>query len=148
MGDDSVAVGQRTQRRGQLERRLVEPSSAVMRDDLGTVSPDTSLMEVIDTYGDRGGSFAVPVADPGYKGLLVLHDLATAMLEHGPESTVRVAMRELPSVAHDAPAIDAARLMNKHDTAAIAVVDNDGKPVGVISTTSLAGLHEAEIGVD
>ena len=79
---------------------------------------------------------------------MVLHDLATAMLENGPESTVREAMRELPSVAHDAPAIDAARLMNKHDTAAIAVIDDDDKPIGVISTTSLAGLNSADIGID
>lgn len=148
MGDDTVAVGQRTERRGQLERRLVEPCSVVMLDDLGTISPETSLMEVIDTYGDRGESFAVPVADPKYCGLLVLHDLATAMLENGPESTVREAMRELPSVADDAPAIDAARLMNKHDTAAIAVIDKAERPVGVISTTSLAGLNSADIGID
>ena len=148
MGDDTVAVGQRTERRGQLERRLLEPSSVVMLDDLGTISPDASLMEVIDAYGDRGESFAVPVADPQYCGLMVLHDLATAMLENGPESTVREAMRELPSVAHDAPAIDAARLMNKHDTAAIAVIDDDDKPIGVISTTSLAGLNSADIGID
>ncbi len=148
MGNDTVALGQRTQRRGQLERRLIEPSSVVMRDDLGTVSPDASLMEVIDTYGDLGESFAVPVADPKYCGLMVLRDLASAMLLNGPESTVREAMRELPSVAADAPAIDAARLMNMHDTAAIAVVDKDGRPVGVISTTSLAGLNSADLGID
>lgn len=148
MGNDTVAVGQRTERRGQLERRLVEPCSVVMMDDLGTVSPETSLLEVIDTYGDRGESFAVPVADPSYCGLMVLHDLASAMLENGPESTVRQAMRELPSVGHDAPAIDAARLMNKHDTAAIAVVDENQRPLGVISTTSLAGLQSADIGID
>ncbi len=148
MGDDTVAVGQRTERRGQLERRLVEPCSVVMLDDLGTVSPNATLLEVIDAHGDRGESFAVPVAAPQYEGLMVLHDLASAMLENGPESTVREAMRELPSVAHDAPAINAARLMNKHDTAAIAVVDNDNRPVGVISTTSLAGLKSADIGID
>lgn len=148
MGDDTVAVGQRTERRGQLERRLVEPCSVVMLDDLGMVSPDATLLKVIDAYGDRGESFAVPVADPQYLGLMVLHDLAAAMLENGPDSTVREAMRELPTVAHDAPAIDAARLMNKHDTAAIAVVDDDGRPVGVISTTSLAGLKSADIGID
>jgi len=148
MGEDTVAVGQRTERRGQLERRLVEPASVVMLDDLGVLPPDAMLLDVIDAYGGRGESFAVPVGGPEYLGLMVLHDLASAMLENGPDSTVREAMRELPAVAHDAPAIDAARLMNKHDTAAIAVIDDDGCPIGVISTTSLAGLGSADIGID
>jgi len=145
MGDDSVSSGQRTERQGQLERRLVEPCSVVMLDDLGVIDPDTSLLDVIDTYGDRSQSFAVPVGGPKYLGLMVLHDLASAMLEHGPDATVRVAMRDLPSVAGDAPAIDAARLMNEHDTAAIAVVDDNDRPIGVISTTSLAGLKTVDL---
>lgn len=148
MGKDTVAPGQRTERRGQLERRLVEPAFVVMLDDLGVIKPDAQLLDVIDGYGDRGESFAVPVGGPEYLGLMVLHDLAAAMLENGPDSTVRDAMRELPAVAHDAPAIEAARLMNKHDTAAIAVVDDDNMPIGVISTTSLAGLKSADIGID
>ena len=145
MGDDSVSSGQRTERQGQLERRLVEPSSVVMLDDLGVIDPNDTLLDIIDKYGDRSESFAVPVGGPKYEGLMVLHDLASAMLEHGPEATARVAMRELPSVAADAPAIDAARLMNQHDTAAIAVVDKYDHPIGVISTTSLAGLKTVDL---
>jgi CIC family chloride channel protein len=145
MGDDSVSSGQRTERQGQLERRLVEPSSVVMLDDLGVIHPDTTLLDIIDKYGGRSESFAVPVGGPEYMGLMVLHDLASAMLEHGPESTARTAMRELPAVEAHAPAIDAARLMNQHDTAAIAVVDDNNYPVGVISTTSLAGLKTVDL---
>lgn len=148
MGDESVSIGQRTERQGQLERRLVEPSSVVMIDDLGILSPDDNLLDVIDRYGDRSESFAVPVGGPKYEGLLVLHDLAPAMLEHGPEATVRQTMRELPAVNGTAPAIDAARLMNEHDTAAIAVVDDDNMPIGVISTTSLAGLKSVDLEYD
>jgi len=147
MGDDSVSSGQRTERQGQLERRLVEPSAVVMLDDLGVIDPDTTLLEIIDEYGERGQSFAVPVGCPEYLGLMVLHDLASAMLEHGPDATARVAMRALPAVAAEAPAIDAARLMNEHDTAAIAVVDAKNCPVGVISTTSLAGLTTVDLDV-
>lgn len=146
MGEDSVSAGQRSERQGQLERRLIEPASVVMLDDLGVIDPDLTLLEIIDQYGDRGESFAVPVGCPEYLGLMVLHDLASAMLEHGPDATARVAMRDLPSVAADAPAIDAARLMNEHDTAAIAVVDAQNCPIGVISTTSLAGLKSVDLG--
>jgi CIC family chloride channel protein len=146
MGEESVSSGQRTERQGQLERRLVEPCSVVMLDDLGVLSPTDNLLDVIDRYGDRSESFAVTVGGPKYEGLLVLHDLATAMLKHGPEATVRQTMRELPAVNGTAPAIDAARLMNVHDTAAIAVVDDDNMPIGVISTTSLAGLKTVDLG--
>lgn len=146
MGNDSVSAGQRTERQGQLERRLVEPAQVVMLDDLGVIDPDMTLLEIIDQYGDRRESFAVPVGCPEYLGLMVLHDLASAMLDHGPDATARVAMRELPAVAAEAPAIDAARLMNEHDTAAIAVVDSKNCPIGVISTTSLAGLKSVDFG--
>ena len=145
MGEDSVSSGQRGERQGQLERRLVEPCSVVMLDDLGVIAPELTLLEIIDQYGDRSQSFAVPVGGPEYMGLMVLHDLASAMLEHGPDATAEKAMRELPAVAADAPAIDAARLMNEHDTAAIAVVNSDNHPVGVISTTSLAGLTTVDL---
>ena len=146
MGEESVSNLQRTERQGQLERRLVEPASVVMLDDLGVIKPDETLLEIIDKYGGRGRSFAVPVAGPEYLGLMVLHDLAAAMLEFGPDATAREAMRELPAVQSDAPAVDAARLMNQYDTAAIAVVDENNCAVGVISTTSLAGLKSVDLG--
>ncbi len=108
--------------------------------DVGCIDPETDLLSIIDAYGDRPVSLAVPVGGPGYEGLLVLHDLAAKMLEFGPEATARQAMRDLPAVGQAEPAIRAARLMTEHDTAAIAVVDDDNVPVGVISAMSLAGL--------
>lgn len=145
MSKDSVSPGQRNERQGQLERRLVEPCSAVMVSDAGVIGPDATLLDVIDGYGDRSQSFAIPVGGPKYEGLIVLHDLATAMLEHGPDANVLKAIREIPTVSNDAPAVDAARLMNQHDTAAICVVDENDMPVGVISTTSLAGLTSVDL---
>ena len=123
-----------------LERRLNEPCSVVMIPDVGCIEPDADLLSIIDAYGDRPVSLAVPVGGPSYEGLLVLHDLAAKMLEHGPEAAAREAMRDLPAVNMTDPAIKAARLMSDHDTAAIAVVDDDERPVGVISAMSLAGL--------
>ncbi len=145
MGDDSVSQNQRSERQGQLERRLNEPASTVMIDDLGVISPDATLLDVIDGYGDRSQSFAIPVGGPKYEGLIVLHDLAAAMLEHGPDADVRQAMRQLPAISCEAPAVEAARLMNQHDTAAICVVDEFDCPMGVISTTSLAGLTSVDL---
>lgn len=145
MGSDSVSENQRSARQGQLERRLNEPASSVMIDDLGVITPDATLFDVIDGYGDRSQSFAIPVGGPKYEGLIVLHDLAAAILEYGPDCGVRQAMRQLPSIRADEPAVEAARLMNRHDTAAIGVVDENDYPVGVISTTSLAGLTSVDL---
>ena len=142
MGEVSVSDGQRGEREGQLERRLKEPCSAVMIEGSGKIDPDADLLSVIDDYGTKTDALAVPVAGPRYEGLLVLHDLAAMMLEHGPEASAREAMRDLPSVHQDAPAVDAARLMNEHDTSAIAIVDDNDRPVGVVTAMSLAGLSQ------
>lgn len=140
MGEDSVSTGQRGERQGQLERRLDEPCSVVMIPDVGCIDPETDLLGIIDQYGARPVSLAVPVGGPTYEGLLVLHDLAAKMLEFGPEATAREAMRDLPALRMVDPAIMAARLMSEHDTAAIAVLDDDDHPVGVVTAMSLAGL--------
>lgn len=144
VGDDSVSANQRGERQGQLERRLNEPASSVMI-DVGVVNPHETLLEVIDSHAHDTQAFALPVGDPGYEGIIVLHDLATAMLEHGPDAEVRVAMRTLPAIDCEAPAIEAARLMNKHDASAIGVVNGENEPVGMITTTSLTGLSAVDL---
>lgn len=145
MGEDSVSDFQVGERQGRLERRLGAPALSVALTDVGSVLPDTGLLEVIDRYGDHPISPAVPVAGPNYQGLVVLHDLAAVMLEHGIEATAADAMRSMPSINASLPAIQAARIMNEHDTAAVAVVDDDDVPIGVISALSLAGLRDIDV---
>lgn len=145
MGDVSVSVGQRGERQGYLERRLDEPAWVVMINDVGTLDPSTTLLEVIDEHGSHPISPAIAVCDPEYLGLLVLHDVAAMILEHGPEATAGESMRKLPSMSEHTPAMEAARLMAIYDTAAIAVVDAQNHPIGVISAMSLAGLNNASL---
>ena len=45
------------------------------------------------------------------------------MLEHGADASAREAMRDLPAVAEDAPAIDAARLMSDWEMAVEILLD-------------------------
>lgn len=137
-------MGSGGERQGQLERRLDEPASFVMI-ELEPLKPDTTLLEVIDKYGDRPVSPAVAVCGTEYSGLLVLHDVAMNILEHGPEASAGDSMRELPAVRDTAPALEAALLMNEHDTAAIAVVNEKNIPVGIVSAMSLAGLNTSAI---
>ncbi|NNC81256.1 MAG: CBS domain-containing protein [Acidimicrobiales bacterium] len=144
MGDRSVSVGQRGERQGQLERRLDEPASFVMI-ELEPLKPETTLLEVIDKYGDRPISPAIAVCGDEYVGLLVLHDVAMNILEHGPEACAGDSMREFPAVKETSPALEAALLMNEHDTAAVAVVNEKNIPVGIVSAMSLAGLNSSAI---
>jgi CIC family chloride channel protein len=144
MGEVSVSGNQRSERQGQLEHRLSLPAIEVTITGLGHVAPTDLLLDVIDRYGAQPVAPAVPVCDTEYCGLLVLHDIATVMMNQGIEATVGDAMRFVDAVRATDPAMAAARRMNETDTAAVAVVDDDNQPVGVISAMSLAGLRDLE----
>ncbi len=144
MGEMSVSTGQVGERRGHLEQRLDLPVDDVTITGVGYLSPEVNLLEVVDLLGGNPSSPAVPVADTEYRGLLVLHDIATALRDHGLEATVGNAMRDIPAIMAGAPAIDAARLMSNHDTAAVAVVGPDQMPIGVVSAMSLTGLADLD----
>lgn len=144
MGEVSVSDSQLSERQGHLERRLGAAAITVAITDAGTLTPDTGLLEVIDRYGDHPVAPAIPVADTEYRGLLVLHDMATAIMDLGLEATCGEAMRHVKPVLATDSAVKAARLMNEADTAAVAVVDDQNQPVGVISALSLAGLRDIE----
>ena len=138
MGNESVAAHQMHEREGLLERRLRRP----VRDVLVTVPilrPDVPITEVIDTYSHAPPAQALPVADGTYRGLLFLRDLAGAMFEHGPDATAADAMQELPAVRVDVPAIEAARVMGDVDSAVIAVIDAEGRAVGVVTALTMTG---------
>jgi chloride channel protein, CIC family len=138
MGDKSVAAYQVSEREGLLEGRLRRPVRDVVI-DVPILRPDQLVTDVIDTYGDAPPAQALPVADDEYRGLLLLRDLAVALFEVGPEATVADAMHDVPAVRVDVPALEAARLMGELDSAIIAVVDADGRAVGVVTALTMTG---------
>lgn len=144
MGDVSVSTGQVDERGGQLEARLRMSTSHVTIPFAEKVSPAGSLLHVIDNIQEDSGLGVVAVCDAddgSYCGLLVLADIAPCLLEHGMDATVGEAMRDVPAITDQSPALDAARAMTDYNTAAVAVLDEAGRPVGVVTATSLAGLH-------
>jgi len=138
MGDQSVASYQVNEREGLLERRLRRPVRDVLI-EVPILRPDQPVLEVIDTHGERPPAQALPVADDRYVGLLFLRDLAGALFEHGPEATVADAMHDVPAVRVDVPAIEAARLMGELDSALVAVIDDDGRALGVVTALTMTG---------
>jgi CIC family chloride channel protein len=138
MGDQSVASHQVSEREGLLERRLRRPVRDVLI-RVPILHPDQPLLEVIDTHGERPPAQALPVTGDRYVGLLFLRDLAAALFEHGPEATVADAMHDVPAVRVDVPAVEAARLMGELDSALVAVVDADGRALGVVTALTMTG---------
>lgn len=145
MGNVSVTSGQVEARKGRLEHRLGLACRNVMDPMKHALGPDESLLEVVDRLDDVGELGFVPVceSEKGYVGLLAMADIALGLLEHGPDACVRSIMRRLPAVAGDALATEGAALMNDQNTAAVAVVDADNQPIGLLSATSLADLSTA-----
>jgi len=142
MGEVSVSVGQVDERKGQLERRLSMPASALTIPFSGQVSPDEPLLQVVDNLEHDSGLLVLPVFEDGYRGLLVLSDISSSILEHGMEAPVRTAMRDVPAITADTPALEAARLMNQYNSAAVAVLGDEGVPIGIITSASLAGVED------
>jgi len=138
MGDVSVASYQVHEREGLLERRMRRPVRDVLV-EVPVVHPAQRVTEVIDRHGEAPPAQALPVADERYVGLLFLRDLAAALFEHGPDATVADAMHDVAAVRVDVPAVEAARLMGELDSAIVAVVDGDGRAVGVVTALAVTG---------
>lgn len=144
MGDRSVSSGQLDERKGRLEQRLGRPAAQVMVADVGILGPNDLLSDVIDELNPELQTPAIPVLDGTTCKMLVLNDIASALFDHGDAATVGDVMRTVPSVGADSPAMEAARIMNTYNCAAIAVVDADGRPHGVVTAESLAGLRDID----
>lgn len=140
MGDASVSSGQIDERQGVLEARLDRPAGEVAIPIAAPARVEDSLLDIVDRIGGRDDTGVVPVVEGTYSGILVLADIAHAVLEYGVEAEVGRVVRFVPAVAATAPAAAAADIMRQHNTAAVVVTDVDDQPVGLITAASLAGV--------
>lgn len=144
MGDISVSSGQVDQRVGLLERRLALKAEAVAFERTKFFAPDTKILAVVDQLPDIGPHPVVAVYGDKYEGLLVLSEIASSIMDHGPDTPVRDLTRDIPAIKADAPASEAARIITEHNTAAVVVLDEAGVPAGLITAVSLAGLDQLD----
>lgn len=144
MGDVSVSTGQVDERGGQLEARLRLATAQVTVPFTDRVEPDRPLLEVVDQIDETSALGVVAVCGPtgDYQGLLVLADIAPCLMDHGMDAQVRLILRDIPAVTQQTPALEAARAMSDYNTAAVAVLDDDGCPMGFVTATSIAGLND------
>ena len=145
MGEVSVSTVQVDERGGQLEARLRMSTEQVTIPFKDQVTASMRLLEVIDEIDETSGLGVIAVCDVedgSYIGLLVLADIAPCLMDHGMEAEVNLVMRDIPAVTQETPALEAARVMSDYNTAAVAVLDGGGRPVGVVTAASIAGLND------
>ena len=128
---------------GSLGRRLLLSVGDLMRtgDRVPTVSPDTVLMDALFAITKALAGAAHVVDEQGMLiGIITDGDVRRAVVAdeanlHRP--TVNVMTRSPKTITPDLLATEALRLAEMHQIADLPVVDQDGRPVGMINIKDL-----------
>lgn len=118
------------------------PVSAAAMTQIATLTPDAHIDEAVQTLLQTSQS-EFPVIDFAEKpvGLLGRNDIIRALKELGPDARVSDAMSgTLPTVDRRRPLDDAVRLLQEKSAPAVAVIERDGRFVGLITAETLGEL--------
>ena len=118
------------------------PVSAATMTQIATLTPDAHIDEAVQTLLQTSQS-EFPVVDGLHKpvGLLGRGDIIRALKELGPDARVSEAMStELPTVDRRRPLDEAVRLLQEKSAPAVAVVESDGRLLGLITTETMGEL--------
>lgn len=128
---------------GSLGRKLLTLVSDVMRsgDDVPKVGPAASFSELMQEMSAKGlGATAIVDNNLMVSGIFTDGDLRR-LVEKGIDLrtlTAQQVMHPHPStVAHDALAVDAAELMEKHRITSVLVIDKSGQLCGALNSNDL-----------
>jgi Zn-dependent protease/CBS domain-containing protein len=109
---------------------------------LATLSPDAPIEEAVQTLLQTSQS-EFPVIDGAGRpaGLLTRTDIIRALKEFGPESRVREAMTtDVVTIDRRRPLEEEVKLLQERSVPAVAVIEPDGRLVGLITTETLGEL--------
>ena len=145
MGRSSVSPYQVAARAGHLERRFSLPISAALQADVMTVPPDTTVREffALHLIGNRQKS--VPVVDEShqYVGMARMDELDKVdERQWETEPVLTIARTDLPTGRPHWTLREAVEAMQAADIDRLAIVDSDGRFVGVVSTSEILKLDE------
>jgi stage IV sporulation protein FB len=118
------------------------PSDAAAMTRIATLAPDSHIDQAVQTLLDTSQS-EFPVLDPLRRpiGLLDRAGIIRALKEKGPDARVRDAMsEELATVGANRCLDDAVKHLQDKNAAAVAVVDREGRFVGLITSETLGEL--------
>ena len=114
----------------------------LMSDELHTASPDTLVEDAATVLLDNDIGSLLVVEDGELEGILTTTDFVEIVSESHPkaETTVsRYMTTDLVTTTAGTAIRDAADVMIEHGFHHLPVVDDDGTPIGMLTTTDLAG---------
>jgi stage IV sporulation protein FB len=118
------------------------PVTNAMMTQFARLTPQAHVDEAVQTLL-RTSQGEFPVVDGADKpvGLLGRHDLIRALKERGPDARVADVMNtKVPSVGHRRCLDDALRLLQEKTAPAVAVVDTDGRLVGLVTSETIGEM--------
>jgi Zn-dependent protease len=118
------------------------PAARGMVTDLVTLPAGATLDDAVEALL-RSSQREFPVVDGAghLRGLLTRENMIVALRAHGPAyPVIEAMMRDLPSLAHDAPLDEAHRLMRESGAPALAVLDASGRLSGLVTHENLAEM--------
>lgn len=118
------------------------PVGAAMMTELATLSPDEHIDAAVDTLLRTSQSeFPVLDAQGRMAGLLGRGEMIRALKERGPGASVADAMTtDIPTISNRHCLDDAFRTLQERSAPAVAVVDTDGKLVGLITSETIGEM--------
>jgi Zn-dependent protease/CBS domain-containing protein len=124
------------------------PVSTAMMTQFATLTPQAPIDEAVQTLL-RTSQSEFPVVDDAGKpvGVLGRNDLIRALKERGPDARVADAMAtDVPTIGQRRCLEEAFRLLQEKSAPAVAVVDNAGRLVGLVTSETVGEmmmLHQA-----
>jgi CBS domain-containing protein len=128
-----------------MDQRAYLPVSTIYSPVLHTLPATATITDALATMDEHGVHHVVVIAEDNVAGLVDLRWLLSWIRAHNTDAMVqRLAHIELPAFLTASPETDAhqlARLMLAHQLNAALVIDNDGKPAGIITSTDYLRLY-------
>jgi Zn-dependent protease/CBS domain-containing protein len=118
------------------------PVSTAMMTQFATLTPEAHVDEAVQTLL-RTSQSEFPVVDGAGKpvGVLGRNDLIRALKELGPDARVAQAMSTaVPTIGQRRCLEEAFRLLQEKSAPAVAVVDNDGRLVGLVTSETVGEM--------
>lgn len=143
-GPSSVADYQRSVRLGHLERRFTLPLASILSTDVMTVPPDATISEFVYFHVLGRRQRVVPVVDgEKFLGLARLADISSIDRAQWEDTTIGEHMAvDLPVGQPNWTLRDAVAAMGQAQVDILAVTDENGAFIGVVTEEDIVSLDE------
>jgi len=144
MGRQSVSTSQRQLRTGHVEGRLELAVEGAMRTGVHTVSPMTTIEDLLHDHLPVAQARSVPVVDDDglYRGIVSLSDIDAVPRDRRATTVVGDVLGAPPTAEGTWPLRTALETMRRAGLQRLAVVAGDGRFLGMLTLSDIVGLDE------